>query len=151
MIQTFPQIPAVVSPLDQLDLQTKPLWGQMSAQHMIEHLSLIVRISNGKMNVPQATPEEKIPSRLAFLRSDMELPREFKAPGLAQDPLPLRFASMEAAREKLEAEITDFIQFFDENPNSRPVHPVFGPLDRADWVRFHNKHFTHHYKQFGLI
>jgi hypothetical protein len=30
------------------------------------------------------------------------------------------------------------------------LDPLFGPLDFNDWVLFHNKPFTHHFKQFNL-
>lgn len=37
--------------LSKLNKDTKQLWGKMSAQHMIEHLILAVRTSNGKLNI----------------------------------------------------------------------------------------------------
>ena len=37
------------------------------------------------------------------------------------------------------------------NPAAKPVNPTMGELDRHEWVKFHNKHFTHHFKQFDLI
>jgi hypothetical protein len=151
MIDTFPSSPDLLAPLYQLPTDAQPKWGVMGPQHMVEHLSLIMRVSNGKINAPLSSPEEKLPRLLNFLRSEAPLPREFKAPGISATPAPLRFAGMEEAIARLEREVADFRTFFKENPEATPIHPVFGPLSFADWVLFHNKHFTHHYAQFGLL
>jgi hydroxymethylglutaryl-CoA reductase len=116
---------------------------------MIEHLSLIVRVSNGKMRVKQVTPPEKIERLQAFLRSDQPLPREFKAPFI-QDLPPLANSSIAEAIKELQEEIRHFEAHFGSD-GVKEMHPVFGELDHESWIRFHHKHFTHHLSQFGLI
>jgi hypothetical protein len=44
-----------------------------------------------------------------------------------------------------------FVTYYEQNPSKIHLHPVFGPLTKSDWERFHSKHFTHHFKQFGQI
>ncbi|MDP3683019.1 MAG: hypothetical protein Q8S01_03720, partial [Ignavibacteria bacterium] len=60
--------------------ETKPLWGKMSAQHMIEHLILAVKTSNGKLTIGCFNPPEKIPALKRFLMSARPLPKEFVNP-----------------------------------------------------------------------
>ena len=33
----------------------------------------------------------------------------------------------------------------------KTTNPVFGDLNYEEWIRFHSKHFAHHFKQFGLL
>ncbi|WP_291077729.1 MULTISPECIES: hypothetical protein [unclassified Empedobacter] len=65
--------------------------------------------------------------------------------------LDLRYHSLEAAIEKLEQEIDKFNSYFTENPDAKIVNPVLNDIGYEDWKTFHKKHFTHHFKQFGLI
>jgi len=36
------------------------------------------------------------------------------------------------------------------NPDALKLNPTFGELNKAEWEIFHEKHFTHHFKQFGI-
>ena len=40
---------------------------------------------------------------------------------------------------------------FNSDPNYKAIHPIYGELDFDLWCRLHQKHYTHHFKQFGLI
>ncbi|MFK7922853.1 MAG: DUF1569 domain-containing protein [Bacteroidia bacterium] len=139
--------------LAQLKADTKPAWGIMSAQHMVEHLSGAFAMSRGKLNFPLAIPEEKIPRRLAWLRSDKPFGKSVNGVGLKEGILiPLRFENLEQAREKTISEIDkyyDFMASLDEGATF--LHPAFGELGPVDWEQFHYKHITHHLVQFGLL
>lgn len=137
--------------LSQLTMEHKPLFGKMGPQHMVEHLSLIMRASNGKFKAPLFTPEEKIERRKQFLYTDDELQPGFRGPGLPDEPMPLRFQDLDEAQARLMKELDDFDAYYAGQPALREVHPVFGPLNYDEWTRFHNKHFQHHFKQFGLV
>jgi hypothetical protein len=123
----------------------------MNPQQMVEHLSLIMRASNGKLKAPLATPEEKVEKRKQFLFTDDELQPGFRGPGLPEEPMPHRFKDLDEARQVLLKELDDFDAYYDAHPEIKEVHPVFGPLNRDEWLRFHNKHFRHHFRQFGLL
>ncbi|MFI5156234.1 MAG: hypothetical protein ACHQEM_08610 [Chitinophagales bacterium] len=58
---------------------------------------------------------------------------------------------MDAAITQLKIELKNFDQFFKDHPLAKPVNPTMGPLDHKEWIIFHNKHFTHHFKQFNLL
>lgn len=137
--------------LDKLKPDTKQLWGKMSAQHMIEHLILAVRMSNGKLIVKCFNPPEKIPTLKRFLISGRPLPKEFINPIMGEGLLQLEYKSLEEAIKFLELEVNDYNSYFEKNPDAILVNATFGELNKQEWDVFHEKHFTHHLSQFGLI
>ncbi len=141
----------VRSTLANLKTDAKPLFGKMKGQQMVEHLSIVTQIANGNWNVDIYVSDEKTARRKPFLNSDSELQIGFKAPFLSEDPTPLKFYSMEEAIDDLLKQVQFFEKVFTENPNRTVVHPFFGELDYEYWKKFQVKHFTHHFKQFGLV
>lgn len=137
--------------LDKLNEDTKPLWGKMTPQHMVEHLILAVKTSNGKLKVECFNPPEKIPTLKKFLISSRPLPKEFVNPYIGPGLLPLEFGSLKEAIDNLKIEIEDYISFFRNNPQALLTNLTFGDLNIEEWEVFHRKHFTHHLLQFGLI
>lgn len=140
----------VRSTLANLKADAKPLFGKMNGQQMVEHLSLVTQIANGNWKVDMYVSDEKSARRKPFLHTDNELQVGFKAPFLSEDPTPLNFNSMEEAIDDLLKQVQFFEKVFTENPNRTVVHPFFGELDYEYWKKFQVKHFTHHFKQFGL-
>ncbi|MEW6194336.1 MAG: DUF1569 domain-containing protein [Bacteroidota bacterium] len=137
--------------VDKLNEDMKPLWGKMTPQHMVEHLILAVRISNGKLKIECFNPPEKIPTLKRFLMSSRPYPKEFINPVIGPDLLPLEYKNLPEAISNLKLEINDYILYFENNPQAVLTNPTFGDLNRDEWIVFHNKHFTHHLQQFGLI
>lgn len=137
--------------LHKLNKDTKQLWGKMSAQHMIEHLILAVRTSNGKLNVGCFNPPEKIPTLKRFLMSGRPLPKEFINPFIGEGLLTLEYKNLEEAVSVLHKEVEDYYNYFEEHPGASLVNPTFGELNKNEWDVFHEKHFTHHLSQFGII
>jgi len=130
---------------------TKPLWGIMSTQHMIEHLILAVQQSNGKLTVECFNSSEKLPMLKRYLMSNRPLPQGFVNPYIGEGLLPLIFSNLEEAITELEKEVNDYYDFFDENPDAKLTNVTFGELEKDEWIIFHEKHFTHHFKQFELV
>ena len=137
--------------LSQLKKVSKPIFGQMNAQQMIEHLSAITKIANGNGKVDILVADEKMARRKPFLNTENELQMGFKASFLAEEPNKLKFNSIEEATNNLIDEIAIFVKVFKEDENRKVVHPFFGELDFKYWRKFQVKHFTHHFKQFGLL
>ena len=129
----------------------KPVWGKMSAQHMVEHLIFAVKMGNGKLKFECINPLFKLPTLKKFLMSNRLMPKGFVNPVIGPDNLPLDYSSLEEAKNKLKAEIGDYYHFFEENPGAKPVNATFGKLNKDEWDHFHKKHFTHHLEQFGLL
>ncbi len=139
------------SKLSLLNKDVKALWGKMCPQHMVEHLILAVKMSNGKLKLECFYPPEKIPSLKRFLMSSRPMPKLFVNPVVGKDLRPLKYSSLEEAIEKLKNEIDDYVLFFENNPGAKPVNITFGELNKEEWDVFHKKHFTHHLSQFGLL
>lgn len=139
--------------LGQLPADKIPAWGSMTPQHMTEHLRLAVQLSDSRATFPLVTPEEKVErARNRMLSDEWQMPVNFKAAFMPEEGLrPLEFDSLPAAIDALMAEIDYFYDFFEKNPDAKPVHPYFGPLNRQEWEINHHKHFSHHLQQFGLL
>lgn len=127
----------------------QPLWGTMSLQHMIEHLIMVYDRSSDGIPYTIHTPSEKLPRLKAFLESNQAFVKDFKASFLPTEPVPYRYSSIEEATEELILARKRFNDFFKDKPKDFTVnHVVFGPLNYAEWVRFHDKHVGHHLAQF---
>jgi len=136
--------------LNNLSTDTKQLWGKMTAQHMIEHLVLAVRTSNGKLNIGCFNPPEKIPTLKRFLMSARPLPKEFINPLIGEGLKSLEYQNIEEAKLVLKNEVEDYYQYFEKHPEATLLNPTFGELNKNEWDVFHEKHFTHHFGQFGI-
>jgi hypothetical protein len=138
--------------LNRLAEDGEALWGVMRPQNMIEHLATTLAFSNGKTALAQRfSDEEAAAAKAAFIYTDAELPRGLKTPLLGDGAAPFVYGSMEEAKEVLNRELDAFEHYFSANPGITVVHPRLGRLDYSEWIVFHNKHFTHHFKQFGLV
>lgn len=135
--------------LSTLKADSKPLFGKMNGQQMIEHLSFLMQVSNGKINADYFVEDEKSKRRKAFLDTDGELQIGFKAPLLSEEPIPEKFDTIQDSLDDLLLQIDDFTTHFKTVKIEN--HPFFGELDFEYWKKFHVKHFTHHFKQFNLL
>ncbi|MEM9998353.1 MAG: hypothetical protein AAF809_11680 [Bacteroidota bacterium] len=140
----------LVAPLAHLNADDAPAWGQMTAQHMVEHLGLLVAFSYGRITSPVTPPEAKWARRQAALQTDDPFPRNFDPFKLGALP-PLRYAGLDAARTKLMDHVERYEAHWTAHPDATHVHPYFGPLGQDGWARFHHKHVRHHLTQFGLL
>jgi hypothetical protein len=144
------QLRALAAHLDKLVADAQPLWGQFTAQHMLEHLMGTLIISNGRVRLPAAdTPESEWPSRKGFLFNDLPFPKGVVNARVTKGEL--RFADLDAARAKFWEAFGLYETFWTEQPNEILMHPLFGPLTGGEWLRFHEKHMGHHLRQFGLL
>ena len=138
--------------LDKLSVNTKPLWGEMTAHHMVEHLIVAVQSSNGKVTFDQCmNSEERYPILKRFLLSKKPLPKQFVNTIIGEGLKPLKYKDLNDAKEKLILELNSFNKYYEDQPSAKPMNVTFGPLAKDEWIVFHNKHFTHHFAQFGLM
>jgi hypothetical protein len=134
--------------LSKLSTDTKPLWGKMNAQQMIEHMVQQIEYSNGKkINTCDLPAEEAAGEKQKWIYTDVEIPKN-----LVLGPLPenFRYANLETAMKQLTQELNDFEEYFNK-PGITSIHAGYGPMDYNEWLIWHGKHFTHHFKQFGLL
>ena len=120
---------------------------------MTEHLACIIRFSNGKDPQQLVYPADKAQkNKEIIIYTDIALPHGFRSPALPREGLAdLMYADLASAIENLRQELEDFDSYFALHPDATPMNPIMGELTHQEWTVFHNKHFTHHFKQFGLI
>ena len=76
--------------------------------------------------------------------TDNDMPIGFKSPVLPTEGLPiLKHSLCPTQIGNLKAELKNFDNYFINQPSDRPVNPTMGELNYQEWVRFHNRHFTH--------
>ena len=140
-----------VNAIDSLTEPTKPLWGKMTAQHMVEHLYWAFELSTGKSEIHYNRPENLTQRAKRFLYDNGPMPHLFKNPLLGEEPPPLRFADLADSKIALREELNRFFDHFLAIPTAIHNHPIFGPLGAEEWERTHYKHCYHHLLQFGQI
>ncbi len=137
--------------LEEITGTEKPSWGMMSIQHMIEHLSLMFVISNGKINAPSFYPADSQARKKArFIEGGFAFPKNFN-PTKAENAGSLKYESLAQAKNVCLKAHAAFFKHFEENPDSHPNHPVMGLFSFEDWQNFHEHHIKHHFTQFGIL
>jgi len=140
--------------LKNLDADTKPVWGRMTPQHMLEHLmwALDGSSSSSQLKVANSPTLQKMrPLIRSYVLGSVRLPRNVQLSKTKKDLLPLKNESFEAAKKKLEISIDNALEVFLNNQQFQNNHPFAGPFNSKEWIIFHRKHFIHHFTQFGLL
>lgn len=138
---------ALLSMLLMLDVGTKPLWGKMTPQQMIEHLIENVQYTNGTLiPICDRTPEEALEAKLRGLDPDVLIPKNLFLGDLPEN---YSYADLSASINQLMVDMELFDAYFKTNIHA--VHGGFGPMNYNEWLIWHSKHFTHHFRQFGII
>jgi hypothetical protein len=140
----------IIKTLDKLKANSKPLWGEMSAQRMVEHLTDTLEIANGKSPQELLIPEEKIEKMQAFLETDKPMARNIEVP-FAPKNKALRNDEIEEAIDEFVEEWLNFEELYTNQPEHTEIHAFYGPLNYQQWLLLNNKHLNHHFEQFGLI
>jgi methylglutaconyl-CoA hydratase len=137
--------------IDQLNEDTKPLWGILTPQHLIEHFIYLFRMSVGEIKEKTVTPADKLPAYQASLHYDRRLPKNFESPYLKEGSLEdLEYDSLEDAKAAFKNYFDQYEAFYQEHPAAKNDHVIYGALDKEHWGLIHAKHFDHHFRQFDL-
>ena len=124
-------------------------WGQMSAHQMVCHLSDSCRMATGQKPVSDSTGRLQ---RTLVKWIALYLPLRWPAGILTRPEIdqqlagtrPVDFATDLAELEALLELVTTREKRFDW-----PVHPIFGRMSQAAWLRWAYLHMDHHLRQFG--
>lgn len=124
----------------------------MSVHQMIEHYARdAVRSANGRLRIEQImTPPERLEKMREFLMSDKPFRENTRNPLLPEEPLPLRFNTVQAAIGALQQELIYFFEVFAKDPHLTTRNPFFGDLSFEQNVQLLYKHALHHLRQFGV-
>lgn len=142
-------IEEILKKLESLSPNQKPIWGEMTSQLMIEHLTDSIKMASGKISFPMEINDDLVPKMQSFLNNDKPMARNI-AVSFAPKDAALRNEEIELAIDEFLLEWIDFEDIFSENPNFKTMHPYYGFLDYEQWCKLHQKHFSHHFEQFGL-
>jgi Protein of unknown function (DUF1569) len=125
-------------------------WGRMSAHQMVCHVSDAFRMALGRKAVSHASGRLQ---RTVLKWTVLYVPLTWPA-GIPTRPEidqerggtgPIDFDADVAELERLvEAVTTAGAEF------TWPVHPIFGRMSHAEWLRWSYLHMDHHLRQFGL-
>lgn len=138
--------------LSKLTEDTKPEWGMMTAQHMVEHFEFFHRMSIGAIPTEIVTPEKHLEKVQDSLFTYDPMVKKFDHPLLKKgETEALRFSNLDEAKKALLKAYDDFDGYFKENPEAKTPNTVFGMLDKELWDLLNRKHYYHHFEQFGLI
>jgi hypothetical protein len=138
--------------LQQLPSETRPLWGKMTVQQMIEHFTDSVRIASGKIVYTDVlTPAEHVDKMRSFLESEKPFRENTLNALLPEIPAPVKNQSVEEAVKELKTEIEFFFSVFEKNNLGVTRNPFFGDLNFEQNIQLLYKHALHHLKQFGVL
>src|SRR5205085_210032 len=127
--------------MQQLDPATPPRWGKMTVQQMVEHYTGAVRNASGRLKFDQImTAPERLHSLREFMMSDRPFKENTKNPLLGEEPLALRFNTVQAAIGALKQELIYFFEVFAKEPQLITRNPFFGDLNFEQNVQLLHKH-----------
>ncbi|AZQ43810.1 phenylacetic acid degradation bifunctional protein PaaZ [Nonlabens ponticola] len=136
-----------------LNADSKPQWGSMTAQHMVEHLEMSYRIASGEIqDFEVATPEEHLEKVAATLWNYKKMPQNHKMPLMKQDGTleDLKYEDLETAKEKMLEARQQYLNYFKRHPKIVTKNAVFGELSKYEWYLLERKHLNHHFEQFQI-
>ncbi len=138
--------------LDALTSDTQAKWGLMSAQHLVEHLHHMNLISLGDVEAKISTPEDRLEKYQDSLWNYKPMPKEYKHPMLPKEEVvPLAFENIEEAKKAFWESFQRIEDFYKQNQDGKLLNVVFGMLDKYHMQLMMDKHFNHHFSQFGLL
>ncbi len=133
---------------------TPSSWGDITAQQMVEHLSLEIAYASKKI-VPKnlISPERMAFWKAKFFNNNMAIPKNFTAKGLlpAGQVLPARFSDLNEAICIYTITVNEFAQYFKKDLTQVTFHPFFGYLSYDEWLYYLDRHIKHHFSQFSLF
>ena len=141
----------ILESLSKLTENSKPVWGKMSPQEMIEHLEYSYRIASGEIqNFEVVTPEKILDKVQATLYNYEPMPKNYDFP-LAKEREPLNHPDLETAKAKMLEARNQYLDFFNKNPEAKTKNVVFGELNKYEWYLLERKHLNHHFTQFSIL
>ena len=136
--------------LDQVKQGSEANFGLMTAQHMVEHLTYVMKSSIKRYGEPPAEPVERHQKFKQFIANGAVL--KHRPSDKTKDDLPeLKYESIEEAKPHVAEAIDRFYNFFEANPEFKPYSPFMGELSFDEIEHFHYMHFRYHLWQFGVL
>jgi uncharacterized protein DUF1569 len=138
----------IQSRLGRLRSESQPRFGRMAAPQAVCHCADVFRASLGRMSVSMDT---RLFNRtvLKWIAFHLPWPKgviatrpefdQWRGAGTKPGDFARDVAELESLTEEFSAADLD-----------GRIHPLFGPLTRAEWLRWGYLHLDHHLSQFGV-
>jgi oxepin-CoA hydrolase/3-oxo-5,6-dehydrosuberyl-CoA semialdehyde dehydrogenase len=143
----------IVECLNKLSENTKPKWGILTPQHLLEHLEHGYRIMSGEIQDFEIVTPEKILDKVHnSLYNYDKFPKGTAFPTMKKDEFEdLIHPNFETAKAKFFEAREAYKTFFKENPDAVLKNMVFGNLNKYESYLLERKHLNHHFEQFGIL
>lgn len=105
----------ILKTLELLQPESRPIWGNFSAQQMVEHLCGGLRMSMGKISFPMEVPEEKSLRMKSFLFNDQPFAHNIPV-GFVRQNEPLTQVELALAIDEFIHEFLAFNEYYETNP-----------------------------------
>ncbi|MFZ4105016.1 phenylacetic acid degradation bifunctional protein PaaZ [Flavobacterium sp.] len=132
---------------------SKPQWGILTPQHLLEHLEQGYKIMAGEIQDFEIVTPDKILDKVHnSLYNYEKFPKGTAFPTMKKGELEeLVHADLEIAKTKFHEAREQYKTFFKENPEAIMKNMVFGELNRYESYLLERKHLNHHFEQFGVL
>ena len=139
--------------INKLTENSKPSWGILTPQHLLEHLEQGYKVMSGEIqDFEIATPEKILEKVHNSLYNYDKFPRGTQFPTMKKDELEnLIHPDFETAKAKFFEAREQYKTFFKENPEAILKNMVFGELNKYESYLLERKHLNHHFEQFGVL
>ena len=139
--------------LHKLTENSKPKWGILTPQHLLEHLEQGYKIMSGEIqDFEIATPEKILDKVHNSLYNYDKFPMGTNFPTMKKGALEdLIHPNFEMAKTKFFEAREQYKAFFKENPEAILKNMVFGEMNKYASYLLERKHLNHHFEQFNLI
>lgn len=141
------QLPQLIA---NLQPDTVPHFGLMTAQHMVEHLIWVTKSSAKRYGEPEGPPTRGQLGFRKFIDRGAIFEHRPKNKTKADLP-PLKYDSLAEAVGHISEAVDRFYNQFESDPSFKAYSPMMGELSFEDLELFHYQHFRYHFWQFGLL
>lgn len=136
--------------LQDLKPDTEPNFGLMTAQHMVEHITYVVKTSLKRYGDPENPPTKRQLGFQKFIASGAVFQHRPSDKTKADLPT-LKYTSLEEALKQVPVAIDRFYNHFEADPAWKAYSPFFGEMSFEQMELFHYMHLRYHCWQFGLL
>jgi oxepin-CoA hydrolase/3-oxo-5,6-dehydrosuberyl-CoA semialdehyde dehydrogenase len=136
--------------LQDLNSEQAPNFGLMTPQHMLEHLTWIIKSSAKQHENPGNEPSR---SQLGFQKFIQKgaIFQHRPSDKTKEDLPPLKYASYDEALAQIPIAINRFYDHYEAMEIPKGYHPMMGELTFEQIELFHFMHCRYHLWQFGLL
>ncbi len=133
-----------------LDPSTVPSFGLMTAQHAVEHLLGLIKMTTQRNGEPENPPTERQLGFKQFIENGAVM--QYRPSNKTKADLPpLKYESYAEAATETSKAIQAFYDHFEANPDFLAYAFFMGELDFKSLELLHYMHIRHHLWQFRLI